>query len=609
MFCKNCGTELKDGVAFCTNCGASLKTTEPKQDESNETQQQKEARVQPQEGTNPEQHQQMAVEPKVKKPLDKKVMIGIVAVLAVIIGFVIFKMMPKKYNIEDYVKVEFQGYNGYGKAYASLDYQKLYTDIMKDKGKDSKKDISDYDSFSELGEAFKDGLQIEEAIDSIELKLEKDYNNLSNGDEVKVLISYDEKAVKEAGIRFKGSSVSKKAEGLQSIQECDPFADLVVTFAGTAPNGYIQMDYLGTLENVSTYSFNADKYDGLRNGDVVTVTFGSEGDDPSVYGFAPTTTTKEYTVEGLDEYVSHYSDIPEDVITSWKAEAEDTIVAYAASSYDRRVKMKNLEYTGYILNTLKPDRYGDNNDLILVYKATLEHTEDEFENTEVYYPVQFREVLNQQGSFTYSSDLYICGGCYINSYYTEGYNNALSCYMELVEGRKQDYDTECGDGFTAYNSMEYIGSLEDVDAAFNDRIVEDAKETIKQMVKDSYYMKSVKDLKQAGTYLVKAKAEDASYLEKTILVVVLSGTVSPDGEQFKKSKVFYPVVFKGVVKLSDGTCAYTKNDGLRGNEEFKDSYYGSNGYISGENMYSELISANRNNYTYEVSEGLKEFGQ
>ena len=31
MFCKNCGTEIRNGASFCTNCGAKISEVDPSQ--------------------------------------------------------------------------------------------------------------------------------------------------------------------------------------------------------------------------------------------------------------------------------------------------------------------------------------------------------------------------------------------------------------------------------------------------------------------------------------------------------------------------------------------------------------------------------------------------
>ena len=53
----------------------------------------------------------------------------------------------------------------------------------------------------------------------------------------------------------------------------------------------------------------------------------------------------------------------------------------------------------------------------------------------------------------------------------------------------------------------------------------------------------------------------------------------------------------------------TKKDDIYGNSQFPGSYYTTKGFVDGEEMYSKIVTANRDNYSYVVSDGLKEFGE
>ena len=46
-----------------------------------------------------------------------------------------------------------------------------------------------------------------------------------------------------------------------------------------------------------------------------------------------------------------------------------------------------------------------------------------------------------------------------------------------------------------------------------------------------------------------------------------------------------------------------------GNTQFQDTWTYTNGYTDGAKMFSDLVTANRTDYSYEVSEGLKAFGE
>lgn len=63
------------------------------------------------------------------------------------------------------------------------------------------------------------------------------------------------------------------------------------------------------------------------------------------------------------------------------------------------------------------------------------------------------------------------------------------------------------------------------------------------------------------------------------------------------------------VAMGSGEYIILSSKGIQGSSSFPDSYYNTKGYIDGITMYEKLVSANRDQYTYEVSEGLRGFGK
>ena len=151
------------------------------------------------------------------------------------------------------------------------------------------------------------------------IKLETSPNeNLSNGDKVTVNISYDNDLVKDFKIKFKGKKVTKEVEGLEDVKEIDPFEGLEVTFSGIAPFGEIYLNYTGSFTNIGAYDFTIDNNYGLRNGDTIKISLDWSDEQSLSYGYIFTTKEKEYTVEGLSEYVDGYDDFNSDFIDMLK---------------------------------------------------------------------------------------------------------------------------------------------------------------------------------------------------------------------------------------------------------------------------------------------------
>lgn len=111
-----------------------------------------------------------------------------------------------------------------------------------------------------------------------------------------------------------------------------------------------------------------------------------------------------------------------------------------------------------------------------------------------------------------------------------------------------------------------------------------------------------------GEYLLTAKGE-ADLEDRNYYVAVFSATVSHADGDFAPTVVYYPVGFKGLFQIPDKSFSYIELDELWGYDSFPDSFYSTKGYLDGAEMYADIITANRDNYDYEVSEGLQEFGK
>ncbi|MBR0135745.1 MAG: hypothetical protein IJM18_06050, partial [Clostridia bacterium] len=75
---------------------------------------------------------------------------------------------------------------------------------------------------------------------------------------------------------------------------------------------------------------------GLKNGDVVTVSIDEYTIDEYIRscGKAPMEKTKQYTVEGLDEYYKNVNEISDEALERLLAEAMDVAKANLSSNYD-----------------------------------------------------------------------------------------------------------------------------------------------------------------------------------------------------------------------------------------------------------------------------------
>lgn len=545
--------------------------------------------------------------------MNKKVALGggIAAVLIVIIAVIVIIMQSKKINLEDYVEITCSGYNEYAVARATLDEGGLYEAILAAKGK--KIDYDSIDSFEALGAALSEELAISECVDKIKLSLSQE-SNLSNGDTVTVEITYDNEAAKAHKVKFTGSTVTLKVEGLEDPVKVDPFEGFEVTFSGISPNGKMDYNYNGANPNISTYSFSPSQSYNLKNGDIVTVTYSFNENSMLNQGIVITNQEKEFEVSGLDEYVQSYADLTADFLDKMKSESEDKIYSYTASSYYDSSSLSDLKYDGYILNTAKSTDllWGGYNSLYLIYSGTLSNTAGYFATTKVYFPVKFSNLLKAGGELSYGSLDGIVGSSSLGSiwYSTKGYTNPLICYVDIVEKNRDSYSSECGDGFEVFAEYEDVTQLSDISDGYKQELYADAMDKVESYIASSYNGGSTATgLVLAGEYLLAAKSQGLDFSKNNTYIVVYSALVSNSNGYFEDTTVFFPVVYNGIVSLPNGDYMVTEDKGIQGNSTLPGSYYTTRGYVDGALMFEKLVTANRDLYTYEVSESLKQFGQ
>lgn len=542
--------------------------------------------------------------------MNKKVALGgaIAAVLIIIIAVVAIVLQPKKINLEDYVDITFSGYNEYAVARATLDESALCRAILEAKGK--KVDYDSIDSFEALGAALSEEMAINECIDKITLSLSQE-NNLSNGDTVTVEITYDNEAAKAHKVKFTGSTVTLKVEGLEDTVKVDPFDGFEVTFSGISPGGKIEYNYNGANSNISTYSFSPSQSYDLKNGDIVTITYSFNEDSMLRQGIVITNQEKEYEVSGLDEYVQSYADLTADFLNIMKSEAEDKIYSYVASNYNAANSMNELSYAGYILNVSNTTDLwlSSYNSLYLIYTGTVSNTDDSFPATKVYYPVKFSKILNAGGELSYGSLDGIQGSSSFEGgwYTTKGYINPLLCYVDVVEKNRDGYSSECGDGFEAFAEYEQVTQLADISDGYKQELYADSLNKVDSYIANYGSSYTAEGLVFVGDCLLTAKNPGLNFAANNTYIVVYSALLSNANGAFEETTVYYPVVYNGIVSLPNGEYMVTESKGIQGSTGLGNIFYSTKGYTDGAQMFEKLITANRDNYTYELSDGLKEF--
>lgn len=411
MFCPNCGSPIEDGTKFCENCGAQIKQNTTTNTTAN-TAAQPEANV---------GGPSAPVHALPKKPIPKQAVAaaaGVVVLLAA--GGFAYSKLSNTLNLNKYMTVTFEGYDGYGRAYAELDTEKLYKDWgkkLKIKDKDVKKSYeemanqysggfySDYDISGKV----KDNLGYIVLMSGIQNCYTLDMSSrLTNGDQVElswdVQDVYTEDGMKSIedvlGIKLKANEKDYKVDGLEEAGTFDAFANVEVSFSGVAPNG--EASFIDN--NEVDLDIECSPRSGLSDGDTVTLTITNNDITRIVEkcGGVPETFKKEYTVSGLDSYVQSIASVSDDTMNQMIAQGENILRAKAASDWGDQKKLLSVAYQGcYLLKARYPEQAYTQNSIGLVYQMTANVTDSDFTQDITYYCyVSFDDLLNDGEGIT-----------------------------------------------------------------------------------------------------------------------------------------------------------------------------------------------------------------
>lgn len=201
-------------------------------------------------------------------------------------------------DLNDYLQVDFSGYDGYGTAAYTFQYDQFrddYADDLLVKG-----EIPDgEDPCAYFAETYCTG-----SLSST--------GGLSNGEDVTFHWDTDTAAAEELyNVELSCEDSTFRVSGLGEIRTLDPFENIDVRFSGIAPLGEATL-----LSGASSYdswvSYTLDRDSGLSNGDTVTVTISPESFSEQATEalkqegivLDPSAAQKTFTVEGLSSYVT-----------------------------------------------------------------------------------------------------------------------------------------------------------------------------------------------------------------------------------------------------------------------------------------------------------------
>lgn len=357
---------------------------------------------------------------------------------------------------KDYVKVTYEGFDGYGTATASVDAEKLVKEIM------GEEDFED-SSYSTKKEK-KELMEIAEEKIDVELDLDdEEMNTLSNGDKIKVELKISERNAEKLGVTFANTEFEVEVKGLEKAKEIDIFTEeyITCTFEGTSPCIDLDIDTHNYELEAPLYniSYSADKSDNLKNGEVVTVTATYDEEEMLQAGYKVISNTKEYTATCTEEYVTSASQISD---TDHAALQKKALAVIRQEESSCNVKKTSWEFVGnYVLYDDPEGNYYYENRIYYVFKGKLVPKNKEYKKKTVYVAAYFNSpVLTTSGAIfgdwnANASLAYEWG----YGYQTDNWST-FDCFLT-----EQDLFSNLVTDEYSYDYHEVTGSLKDIEPA------------------------------------------------------------------------------------------------------------------------------------------------
>lgn len=246
-----------------------------------------------------------------------------------------------KINLNDYVTVEFDGYNLAGYASAKFDKEQFLLDHINDISFNTE----NVQVYRELyGNA--DNSAANAILRWISVSV-KTNGKLSNGNTVTIEWNIDKEKLNTYFVwDYTCASQAYTVEGLKDAETFDPFENVKVAFSGTAP--YAEASVSNYWSNYGgTYTVTPSSK--LKNGDTVTITYTCEDEASMIaqYGKYPASYEKTYTVSGLNNYVQSMSEVSDADFDKLLTNAREKIWVIGYGNY------KNAKYCGNYFFTAK----------------------------------------------------------------------------------------------------------------------------------------------------------------------------------------------------------------------------------------------------------------
>ncbi len=335
----------------------------------------------------------------------KKLVIGIVALCLVlvfgVVGIVMFMRSQRTVDLEKVVQVNYEGYDGFGTAYAGIDNEKLNSALVRAMGRRYQEFSNDNLNF--YGDAYKLYNAYWTLCNETKCTCNKT-ENLKNGDRVHVDIKYGndvKQAARTLGIIIKGSGKDDKVKGLEKTNSYDPFEkDVEVVFSGSSPYASADVNYIGEYDGIYDEMFKLDKKENIKIGDTLTITLDTTELTPEItrpmgYEIGKTEGKHKVVASEVNYYIANAGGLSDDVLQVLKPKAEKAILDYF-DDIKEYVSSGDPEYqAAYVFMSKYQDSWDANNCVDLVYKVSVSSKEGSFKTQDIYIPIQFENVIVQ----------------------------------------------------------------------------------------------------------------------------------------------------------------------------------------------------------------------
>ncbi len=409
---------------------------------------------------------------------NKFILLGIIAAIVVVVIVVIAVLVsrPKTVDLNKYLSLECEGYDGYGYVTSVFDEDAF---------------LADYDGKLKVKAR---GQSLESLLigiaDPVEafyyycVWYELDYgdldeNALSNGDTITLKWDCDDDSAKSMfGVKLKYSDTELTVEGLTELKEVDAFEGVTLVSTEPYPIGTIELINDSETKGVADLTasdFELSAESGVRNGDVITITLTDDAIDYLVnaYGEKPVETTMQYTVDDMDEKVAQLSDITDDFMDEIVEEAKDELVSHESAYYN--YSYEHLDSVDYVGAMLFSDEKGLENEgsfktrLVLVYRLNSTVDDDSFSYFS--YVKLYSPMLMSDGTMELQDDRMLA--CNHSFYYHHDHHGSM-IYMrtgyetlaETIDAINEDMSEFLTCDSDVDDSMEVEQTEVDVDDAF-----------------------------------------------------------------------------------------------------------------------------------------------